>query len=616
MASHNVPPREPSDGARRSPGARPAERGSFEALLAAARRFARRPVTRTQAIGVVMGGCFAVMAGRLAYLQGIDPSTYAIKAYNEASTRKTLHHRRGTIYDRKGRVLAQSVEVYHVTVFPQRLTTRQLDVANILASELGLDAAAVYQKITADTSFDYVKKNVAYEVIERIQARIAEINTAISAQNTASSSSEQQDLVEGIDYETAMQRSYPMGELAGTTIGAMSSDGDQALSGLELQYDEILRGTDGYLIQEQSRSGLPVVGGESERVEPVDGTDIVVSLDADLHRVAQEAISGTVESWGAQDAMAIVMDPRTGELLVCTSTPYLDPAGVGSYETAAYNLKCVSSIYEPGSTAKPLVAAMAVELGLAGPDQEFDVPASVQVGDDEVSDVDDRDYDAVFTLTNILERSSNVGAVLVARLVGSANFASYLDRFGIGEKTGIDYPGEIAGQVSKLEDYTGAWASMAFGQGFAVPPVQMARAVGSLANGGVLTTPHFLVSKNGVPVDWGTGASTVSAATAETVAWMMNSVTVNGYGKPAAIDGYNISSKTGTAERASETGGYLTDQYLVSFIGFAPTEDPQALVYVLVDGTPYGGTGSTVAAPAWREIMLATLESLDVQPSW
>lgn len=569
------------------------------------RRFFEQPYSREAVVGAGLGLAFTVMLGRLAYLQSFASGELGTTAKNERTARMVLPHRRGGIYDRNGNVLARSIDAVDIAVHPN-LVVDVGETADVLAGVLGGDVSTYVEILSRDTTYAYVVQKADPAVAEQLKDRLAEANKERKEQGLKE--------LGGFEYEDTSKRVYPMGSLAGNVVGCVGTDG-HGLTGLELQYDDILSGTDGYLIQERGVYGSPVVGGQYERTDPIDGENIVVSIDLDIQRVAQEQLTAIIDEWHAGDGCVVVMQPRTGELLACCSTPYLDPGNFSTAEAAAFNLRCVSDSYEPGSTVKPLTASMAIDLGVATPDTSYYVPARIDVGDDSVGDSDGRDYDTTMTLTNILELSSNVGAVLVAESVGAGQFASYLERYQIGHRTGIDYPGEVQGLVSQLEDYTGAWQAMAFGQGLAVPPVQVARAIGAIANGGVLTTPHFLVSRGGEEVAYEEGDQTVTAETASQVAQMMYSVTENGYGRTGRVEGYHVSSKTGTAERVdSSTGRYIDGQYTVSFIGFGPTEDPRVLVYVLVDYVP-NATGSEAVGSAWAVIMRNALEKLQIPPS-
>lgn len=569
--------------------------------------FAEKPYSREAVVGGLLGGAATLMVGRLAYLQAFATADLSIDAKVERTARRTLPHRRGAIYDRNGNVLACSVDAVDIAAHPNLITDVNA-TANLLATVLGGDASSYAQKLSVDSTYVYLVRKAEPETAERLRSTLAETNLARKAQGLSE--------LGGFEFEDTSRRVYPMGSIAGNVIGCIGTDG-HGLTGLELEYDSVLGGTDGWLIQERSKYGTPIVGGQDLGEEPVDGESIVISIDCDIQKVAQEELLAVIDRWGASTACAIVMAPDTGELLACASTPFLDPSNIATASTEAFNLRCVSDSYEPGSTVKPLTASMAIDLGIATPYTTYYAPATIEVGDDVVGDADDRSYDMDMSLTEMLERSSNVGAVLCAESVGATQFATYLDAYGIGSNTGVDYPGEVPGLVTRLENYTGAWQAMAFGQSLAVPPVQVARAVGSLANDGVALQPHFAVSRNGQEIAYPSGTRIVSSETARQVALMMESVTDNGYGAPGAIEGYRLSTKTGTAERVDpSTGLYMPDRFLVSFIGFGPTDDPKVLVYVIVDYVPMGGSGASTAAEPWRNIMQAALTKLQVPPSW
>ena len=561
-------------------------------------------------MGGLVGLLFFVVLIKLMQLQGCSSGEMYTDAKIERTTRRVLRHRRGGIYDRDGNVLARSVDAVDIAAHPNRITDVNA-TANLVASVLGGDASTYAAKLsTTDENGDrvtyvYLAKNADPSAEELLRAQLASTNVTRKAAGL--------EELGGFEYESTSKRVYPQGEIAGNVIGLVGTDG-HGLTGLELEYDDILSGTDGYLIQESDLYGAPVVGGQYERTEPVDGENIVVSLDLDMQRVAQEQLTNIIETWGSGDGCVVITDPRTGEIFACCSTPFLDLSDTSSATTEAFNLRCVSDSYEPGSTVKPLTASMAVDLGLATADTTYYAPAKIQVGDDWVGDADGRTYDMDMPLVNVLERSSNVGAVLCAESVGADQFAAYLEKYQIGHLTGVDYPGEAIGIVPKRASYTGAWESMAFGQGLAVPPVQMARAIGAIANGGVLTTPHFLTNRGGQEVAYEDGDQVISASTATQVAQMMYSVVENGYGSTGRVEGYHLSAKTGTAERMAEGGGYLDGLYTVSFIGFGPTEDPRVLVYVLVDYVSEA-TGSEAVGSSWAVIMQAALNKLQISPS-
>ena len=278
------------------------------------------------------------------------------------------------------------------------------------------------------------------------------------------------------------------------------------------------------------------------------------------------------------------------------------------------NLRVVTDAYEPGSVFKTFVCGMSIEEGIAAPDTTYEVPSTVKAGDDDVYDSDLRDYAMTMTMREILRRSSNTGMVLVGKQVGADLFAKYIHKFGFGKKVGVDFPGESLGIVKDRDEYDGASvAAMSFGQAISLSPASVLHGMSAIANKGVMTVPHFLKSCGGEEKDWSDKEKRVfSKETVRQVADMMKTVVDEGTGTLGQVPGYDVSGKTGTAQRASEDGGYQKDVYMSSFIGFAPTNDPQVMVYVTLDGTPYI---STAAATPFATVMESALTILDIQPT-
>lgn len=556
-----------------------------------------RGISRLHFLYGAFGAAFVGVTAKLFWLQTVQSGKYASLAKEERTARVTLPAKRGAIYDRNGVVLAQSVDATTVYAMPMNVATADINpIANLLAQHLGGNAVDYAEKLTGVGSFCYIAKRVDPDVASALKQELSDRK------------------LQGVYFLSDSKRVYPMGQVAGNLLGCVGEEG-HGLTGLELYYDDVLTGTDGYLIQERSRDGAPIAGGQNERTDPQDGTSIVIAIDVDIQRKAEEELTSTIADWHCGDGVAIVMQPETGEVLACASTPLLDPGDLSNASSDALKLRGVTDSYEPGSTTKPITASMAIDLGLATPDTTYYAPWQIQVGTDWVSDADHRRYDMDMSLTNMLERSSNVGAVLCAESVGAQSFSEYLAKYQIGTKTGIDYPGEATGIVPELKDYTGAWMAMAYGQSFAVPPIQMARAIGAIANEGVMLQPHFLVSQGGQEASYPQGERVIATATAEQVDWMMDSVVKYGFGYTGAIDGYNLAAKTGTSERLDpNTGTYATDSFTVSFMGFGPTEDPKALVYILFDEVDMEHEGTSAGAP-WAGIMGEALTKLGVAPS-
>lgn len=545
---------------------------------------------------MLLAAAMLVVAGRLAWLQVVCHDALSTEAEQHRQNVITLTARRGTIYDRNGNVLAMSRDCRTIYCNPQEIHEPYL-TAEVIASHLGGETSDYVDALTQDTTFSYVRRKVDVEVADAIRDDLLDRQ------------------LPGVYYLRDSRRVYPNGAVGGQVLGIVGIDGD-GLTGLELYYDDLLRGIDGEMIVEMGNGGTPIAGAAAQTTDAIDGTDIVISLDVNVQRVAEEQIVEGVTQYKAQSGSVMVTDPQTGEILAACSTPLLDASDLTEVDPEAPSLKLVSNSYEPGSIFKVLTAAIGIEQGVVSPTSSFRVPAYLQVGDDLVGDDDDRPYDMDMTLREILRRSSNTGAALVAQEeIGADAFAEGVADFGIGQLTGIDYPGEVEGIVKTRAEYDGSsLGSMSFGQGLAIPLAQMVRAIGAVANHGVPVTPHFLVSKGSERVSWEAGDPIVSERTASQVVDMMRTVVEEGTGMPAQVEGYDIAGKTGTGELADTTkGGYVKDRYTSSLIGFAPAKEPVVLVYVGLNGTPYLATDS--AAPLFSSIMREALTDMGVLPS-
>ncbi len=535
---------------------------------------------------------FALVVARLLWLQVIDAPNLSAKAQSLHTTNVTLTAKRGTIYDRNGNVLATSVECRTIYCNPKEVTNKPT-CAQELANALGGSADDYLSTLSQDTTFAYVQRKVDTDVADDLLSTLSE------------------DGITGVYALTDVKRVYPYGAVGGQVLGFVDTDGN-GITGLELQYDDVLKGTDGEMLMERGRDGQPVAGGASQIHEATDGQDIIVSLDINIQQVAETQLAQAVEDVKGESGNAMVTDPKTGEILAACSTPFADLTDPSSITNEGLKLSSVSDSYEPGSTMKVLTMAIGYETGTITKNSTFSVPPTVKVGDDEVSDADDRDYTMDMTPTEIMRRSSNTGAALVGMAIGADNFSAGLAKFGIGQKTGIDFPGEADGIVPSRDQYTGATTgAAAFGQGIAFPSVQLVRAVGAVANGGTMMTPHFLVQKGAETVDWGEGERVISEQTAESVVGDMRAVVQDdGTGRKANIAGYDVVGKTGTGEQASSEGGYVENRFMSSFIGFANGNDAAVLCYVGINGTSYHG--SAAAVPSFVAIMNEALTDLNV----
>ena len=534
------------------------------------------------------------VALRLVWLQVIKAPEYSGAARYNRMDELTIHARRGTIYDRNGNVLAISVDAKTVYCNPTEITDPSA-VTTLLVQHLGGERGDYLPLLIEDETFVYLK-------------RAADVNKA-EALKTALEEAK----LPGVYFLDDTKRDYPYGNVAGQVLGIVGVDGD-GLSGLEYYYDDILRGEDGVMMMETGIGGTPIAGATSIVRDAKNGTDIVTSLDIDVQMVSEEKITEAVERFQAESGSVMVTDPKTGEILAACSTPLLPVSDFSQMEEGSESLKPVNASYEPGSIFKILTSAIGIENELVTPWTTYVVPAWVEVGDDWVGDDDGRDYTMTMSLTEMMRRSSNAGLATVAQeSIGAQLFSEGVAAFGIGKETGIDYPGEGPGIVRTLEEYDGSTTgSMAFGQGLAIPAVQMVRAVGIVANGGIPNTPHFACFLNGERVEWPQGEQVISQETCDQVTQMMRVVVDEGTGYQADIEGYDVAGKTGTGEQADEDGGYRDDAFVSSFVGFAPASDPEVLVYVGLNNTPYLASGS--AAPTFSSIMSEALNDMGIPP--
>ena len=536
----------------------------------------------------------AVVALRLVWLQVIDAARLTERAEAARTNAVTLTAKRGTIYDRDGNVLAISQDCQTIYCNPEQVTDAS-QAAELIALALGGDEGDYEDLLTQDSTFVYVSRKVDEDVASGLS----------EALGTAG--------IEGVYFLADSKRVYPYGDVARQVLGIVGTDG-AGVTGVEALYDDVLSGTDGEMIMETGAGGTPIAGASSQVVEAQDGTDIVLSLDVDIQRVAEEELTSGVKQYSADSGSAVVTDPTNGEVLAICSTPLYDPDDESTIEEGATSLKPVSSSYEPGSIAKILTTAIALESGSATMDSSWTIPGYIEVGTSVVTDDDGRSSSMEMDLREILRRSSNVGAAFVAEeVIGAETFSEGFASFGIGRATGIDFPGEVSGIVKTLDEYDDSTlGSMAFGQGLAIPMIQMVKAAGTIANGGVPTTPHLLVKKGDETVDYPEGDRVISEKTASEVTDMMVTVVEEGTGTAAQVEGYTVAGKTGTGEMASEEGGYVEDKFTSSLLGFANADDPRVLVYVGINGTAYHGSES--AAPVFSAIMGEAVVDMGVQP--
>jgi cell division protein FtsI (penicillin-binding protein 3) len=545
-------------------------------------------------VGMVVA--FVAISARLAFLQVGRANELEERGLDHRVSTAVLPAARGQILARDGERLALSTPAQDVYADPT-MVTDPWGAASALSPLLGIDAPDLAEAMTVDTTFVYLARQVEPEVSDQLL-----------------------DLrLPGIGFLDSTKRTYPAGPLAAQVLGFVGTDG-VGLSGLELEYQDLLAGTPGERTNETGVSGQAIVGGVSVEREPVAGSSIVTTIDRELQYQAQIALAEAVEQEGAQGGCVIVMDPKTGEILVMANDPWFDPNTFAESPSATYRNRAVTDAFEPGSTNKVITAAAAIQERSLSLNQRLSVSWTMQVGDYVIHDSEPHGV-MQMTLADIVSESSNIGAVHVANRVGAPTMSRYLARFGLGRPTGVGFPGESSGIVPPLSAWTDAsLATIAYGQGLAATPFQMVSVYATIANDGRRVQPSFVrgtIGPDGRFVEHGATHSrhVVSSATAEMVTRMLAYAVEHGTGVNAKISGYQVAGKTGTSRIPTGDGsGYLTRQYIASFIGFLPARDPEVVIAVILD-RPDAGYGGVVAAPLFRSVARAAITRLGIAPT-
>ena len=490
---------------------------------------------------------------------------------------------RGTIVDRNGVELAVSED--SVTVFAHPFLIKDpAKIAARLAPLVGRREDELLRKLSDRTStFTYLRRKMDASLGEQIK----ELG------------------IEGIGTVTEPKRVYPQGYLASQLLGFVGTD-NVGLSGLEYSQDERLRGEDGARRLVKDALGEPVSLIETKRSEP--GENLQLTLDARIQERTEAVLGELGETYTPQGATALVMDPRTGEILALANWPRVDANNPGGAPAYARRNRAIESSYEPGSTFKAFTVSGAISERLVEPGTTLSVPPQIQVADRTVGEAHDGGG-GTKSVAQILKESSNVGSVMIGLKLGAKRFDKWVRRFGFGRPTGVDLPGEAGGIVLRPKNYSGSsMGNMPIGQGIAVTPMQVATAYTAIANDGVLRQPYIVKGDEKPP------RRVLKRETANQVSQMLEGVlAAGGTAEEAQVEGYTLAGKTGTAEKAIK-GGYSKTDFVASFIGYAPAKNPRLLVAVMVD-TPRGDIyGGTVAAPAFERIVEFALPYLKIPP--
>jgi cell division protein FtsI (penicillin-binding protein 3) len=542
-----------------------------------------------------------VVVGRLVVLQGLDGGSYAQAAEDSRMRTYPITAVRGEITDRAGHVLAYSVHAERVVADPSVIKD-PARTALALTTLLNVPASELTAKLSRSGRYVVLADQVRTDVTDRIK----ELPAATRA---------------GLYYEDDPVRLYPAGAVGGQVVGFVGKDGT-GLAGIEHTYQDQLAGTDGEERVEVDGSGNPIPSGIDDTTPASDGGTVALTIDEDLQFVVQQRLDAACADGATTSGSAVVLDVHTGEVAAMAACPGYDPGHYNETDPNLLGNAVVSDVYEPGSVMKAVTLSAAIQEGKAEPDTVLQVPGHIQAGDAVVTDAHDH-APIGFTVTGILAKSSNVGAIMLAREVGDQKLEDYLRAFGLGSKTGIELPGESAGILQPAKDWTQSRAAnVPIGQGVSVTTLQMASVYQTLANGGVRIPPRIVgsvtaadgtVTRTAQPA----GTRVVSKSTADKLTYMLEAVVGPGGTAPLGeVDGFRVVGKTGTAQRANpDCGCYTGGGYFTTFVGYAPADDPQYVVAVDLERPTSSAEGGQVAAPVFSDLMRFALTSGGVVPS-
>lgn len=559
--------------------------------------------------------CFAlslaVLSMRVGYIMLFKAEEYQKMAYEQQTRDRLITPKRGSILDRNGKGMAVTESVSAVSVIHAQIENEE-ETAEALAEILDLD----YEEVLEDISENVALKRIKSKVDKETASKLRELE------------------LPGVMIDEDVERTYPYYTLAASVIGFVGKD-NQGIIGLESKYEEYLKGEAGKLLTLTDSKGRRVSDSE-ERIEPVDGENLVTSIDVVIQQYAEQEIAAAVEAKNAKSGLIIVMNPQNGEIYAMANYPTFDlnePFTINDDELAAiwdtftaeekndylnhmWRNKAINDTYEPGSTFKIVTASTGLEEGVITPESKFTCTGSMVVGGRTIKCWRYPRTHGEQTFAEGVRNSCNPVFMAVAERIGADTFYDYMVKFGFAEKTGIDLNGEAVGILHDKDDIGPVeLATMSFGQTFQITPIQLLRAAAAVVNGGRLVTPHFAlktVDGEGFTLntfDWPQGERVISEETSEEMREILESVVAEGTGNKAQVPGYRIGGKTATSQKLPRGSG----KYIASFMAFAPADDPQVMALVLIDepeGVYYGGT---VAGPVMKDLLSNILPYLNIE---
>ena len=552
----------------------------------------------------------ALFSLQLFRVQIVEAGNYKIRALDEMQTTRTVQAPRGDITDINGVAFARSVSAISIVV-DQTQINDPAKTAAFVAPILGLDVAEVQASITGTRKYSMVLKNGRPALWEKLTTAMEQFNGALDGKDLG-------ERIIGFFPERSYIREYPSGKMISSLVGFVRADGVGAI-GLESMMNSKISGTPGTYSYARA-NGAEIPGSQSEIIAPKAGTSVRLTIDRDVQWIASKAIAEAVKSTGAINGTVIVMDPRTGAIIAHATAPTFDPNNTKGVSLDFMRNPSVQDVYEPGSTGKVMTMAAALEEKTVTPTTVFSVPYGLRRAGKTFHD-HERHPVQHLTSTGILAVSSNTGSIKVGETLGSERLFQYLRKFGIGSKTGSGLPGESSGILHPVKDWSGTTApTVAFGHGYSVTAMQATSVFATIANGGVRVSPTVIAgtsdsSGHFTPAGNRESVRVIGEDAAAKLRIMMESV-VSGSGTApsAAIPGYRVAGKTGTAQRVDPLTGKYSG-YTASFIGFAPADSPRYVINVTLQRPRNGHYGGALCGPVFKKVMTFVLQSEHVAPT-
>ncbi len=546
---------------------------------------------RVRVLALVVVIAFGLLGARAAFLGTVRADELGDQALRQQRTAFDIEAPRGSIRAGDGTVLARDELAVDLSASPFLIDDHD-GVAEKLSPILKIQRTELEEKLEGNARY----ASLAREVDPKVARQVKKLDLT------------------GIHLRDTYRRVLPRGRLAAQTVGLTDNDGN-GLSGLEQHFDEDLKGTAGARVEATDPLGRPLKVIDNSPPQP--GAQVRLTLRADIQDQAERVLTATRQRHGAKSAMALVMRPKDGAILAMATVPGFNPNSRESIDQELMRNRVVTDTFEPGSTFKAITFAAALQEGVTTPKTRYDLPPTLDVYDRTLREAHPRPA-VNWSAAEILQRSSNVGTVKIAQKLEPPRIQSWIDRFGFGQQTGVDFPGEAQGLVLPLEDWSGTTIiNVPIGQGVGITTLQLARAYSAIANGGYLVEPHLVRSVGTTRPTRKPKERIMSAKTARQLDRILRRVvSPDGTGEAADVAGFKVAGKTGTAEKVDpDTGRYSKENYPASFVGFAPADNPQLLIAVIVDEPSTGIIfGGEVAGPAFEQIANFSLQKLGITP--